>query len=93
MGDQNEPLGLDQLARKRTADGIILDPQPDDSPDDPLNWATWRRNAALWSLGWHCLIGGGQTPVLAAGFQDVAQTFGVTQPQVALTTGEIARTV
>jgi len=86
-GNSQEPLGLDQLARKRTADGIILDPQPDDSPDDPLNWASWRRNAALLTLGWHCLVGGGQTPILAAGFPEVAETFGVTSADVALTTG------
>lgn len=83
----NEPLGLDQLQRKRTSDGIILDPQPDDNPNDPLNWASWRRNAALLCLGWHCLVGGGQTPVLAAGFPDVANTYGVSIPTVALSTG------
>lgn len=33
------------------------------------------------------MIGGGMTPVLAAGFQNVAQTYDVTVPQVALTTG------
>lgn len=86
-GTSQEPLGLDQLKRKRTADGIILDPQPDDSPNDPLNWAVWRRNAALLCLGWHCLVGGGQTPILAAGFPDVAKTYGVSIPDVALTTG------
>lgn len=76
---------------KRTKDGkIILNPQPDDHPDDPLNWASWRRDVALLSLGWHCLVGGGQTPVLAAGFNDVADTFGVSIPDVALTTGKFA---
>ncbi len=33
------------------------------------------------------MVGGGQTPLLAAGFQNVANTFHVTIPQVALTTG------
>jgi hypothetical protein len=33
------------------------------------------------------MVGGGQTPILAAGFNDVAATFGVSIPQVALTTG------
>ncbi|TGZ78043.1 MFS general substrate transporter [Ascodesmis nigricans] len=86
-GSSQEPLGLDQLQRKQTADGIILDPQPDDDPNDPLNWAVWRRNAALLCLGWHCLVGGGQTPILAAGFPDVAETYGVSVPTVALSTG------
>ncbi|GAB7345886.1 hypothetical protein MBLNU457_4130t1 [Dothideomycetes sp. NU457] len=73
---------------KRTADGkIVLNPQPDDSPNDPLNWAPWRRDAALFSLGFFCMLGGGMTPVLAAGFHDVAETYNVSVPQVALTTG------
>lgn len=84
-GNVQEPLGLE---RKRTADGIILEPQPNDNPNDPLNWPSWRRDCALLALGWHCLLGGGQTPVLAAGFKDVAETFDVTIPQVALTTGK-----
>lgn len=84
-----EPLGLDELPEKRTRKGdIILNPQPDDSPNDPLNWASWRRDIALLCLGWHCLVGGGQTPVLAAGFNDVATTFDVSIPDVALTTGK-----
>ncbi|KAH0538816.1 hypothetical protein FGG08_004592 [Glutinoglossum americanum] len=74
--------------KKKTANGqIILDPQPDDSLNDPLNWPVWRRNTALLSLGWHCLVGGGMTPILAAGFKNVAKTYHVTIPQVALTTG------
>ncbi|RPB26580.1 MFS general substrate transporter [Terfezia boudieri ATCC MYA-4762] len=73
---------------KQTKDGkFVLDPQPDDNPNDPLNWAPWRRDIALLCLGWHCLLGGGQTPVLAAGFGEVAREFNVTFGQVALTTG------
>lgn len=56
----------------------MLDPQPDDSDNDPLNWPAWRRDMALLSLGFYCMVGGGMTPILAAGFTDVAKTFGVT---------------
>lgn len=74
--------------KKRTKDGkIILEPQPDDSMNDPLNWPTLRRDAALLSLGFYCMIGGGMTPVLAAGFDNVASTYNVSVPRVALTTG------
>lgn len=55
--------------------------------NDPLNWASWRRDIALLSLGFYCMLGGGMTPVLAAGFGEVSATYGVTVPQVALTTG------
>ena len=55
--------------------------------NDPLNWPSWRRDVALLSLGFYCMLGGGMTPVLAAGFKDVAATYNVSIPQVALTTG------
>lgn len=73
---------------KKTQDGkIILEPQPEESMNDPLNWPTLRRDAALFSLGFYCMLGGGMTPILAAGFNNVAATFGVSEPRVALTTG------
>lgn len=77
-----------QPEKKRTKDGrFILDPQPEDSANDPLNWNQVRRDLALLSLGFYCMIGGGMTPLLAAGFNDVARTYNVSIPQVALTTG------
>jgi len=74
--------------KKRTADGkIVLEPQPDESANDPLNWSMLRRDLALLSLGFYCMLGGGMTPVLAAGFKEVAADFDVELPSVALTTG------
>ncbi|EEQ91102.2 MFS transporter [Blastomyces dermatitidis ER-3] len=74
--------------KKRTSDGaIVLDPQPDDSLNDPLNWPAWRRDLSLLSLGFYSMIGGGMTPILAAGYNDVSESFGITTHQVALTTG------
>jgi len=76
------------IEKKKTPDGrIILDPQPDDSPNDPLNWSALRRDCALLSLGFYCMLGGGMTTILAAGFNDVASTFNVSYARVALTTG------
>ncbi|CAI4210972.1 unnamed protein product [Parascedosporium putredinis] len=75
-------------AKKKTRDGkIILDPQPEDSANDPLNWPTWKRDTALLSLGFYCMVGGGITPILAAGFADVGHDYDVEVEQVALTTG------
>ncbi|KAK2757304.1 hypothetical protein FQN54_004818 [Arachnomyces sp. PD_36] len=74
--------------KKRTPDGqIVLDPQPDDSMNDPLNWPMWRRDLALLSLGFYCLMGGGMTTILAAGFNNVSETYGVSTQEVAFTTG------
>jgi MFS family permease len=73
--------------KKKTASGIILEPQPEESENDPLNWKKVRRDVALLSLGFYCMIGGGMTPVLAAGFTNVAASYGVPVAQVSLTTG------
>ncbi|PHH83440.1 hypothetical protein CDD83_2984 [Cordyceps sp. RAO-2017] len=74
--------------KKLTSDGtIILDPQPEDSANDPLNWPSWRRDTALLSLGFYCMIGGGITPIIAAGFTDVARDYHVDVETVPLTTG------
>ena len=74
--------------QKTTSDGaIILNPQPDESHNDPLNWPSWRRDLALLSLGLYCMLGGGMTPILAAGFSNVGETYHVSTPKVARTTG------
>jgi MFS family permease len=73
---------------KKTKDvKLILEPQPEDSGNDPLNWAIWRRDAALLSLGFYCMLGGGMTPVLAAGFNNVAASYHIAVAKVSLTTG------
>jgi MFS family permease len=82
------PRRLSVASAKKTKDGqVILDPQPDDSLNDPLNWPAWRRDSALLCLGFYCMVGGGQTPILAAGFNNVAHDFNVSYSDVALTTG------
>ena len=73
---------------KKSSDGeVVLEPQPDDSLNDPLNWPKWRRDAALLSLGFYCLMGGGMTPVLAAGFNQVSASYKVSTQDVAYNTG------
>jgi MFS family permease len=83
-----QPDHPEEEPKKKTPDGkIILDPQPEDSVNDPLNWPAWRRDIALLSLGLFCMVGGGTTPLLAAGFTDVADEYGVDVHSVSLTTG------
>lgn len=72
---------------KTTDDGIILEPQPDNSVNDPLNWPAWKRDLALSSLGLICMLGGGMTAILAAGFSQISKDYGVSVAQVSLTTG------
>ncbi|KAI0431781.1 major facilitator superfamily domain-containing protein [Xylaria sp. FL1042] len=78
----------EQEEKKLTSNGqIILEPQPDDSHNDPLNWPSWRRDSALLSLGLFCMVGGGITPIIAAGFTDVAKDYNVDVSEVSITTG------
>lgn len=56
-----------QEALKKTKKGIILNPQPSDNTDDPLNWPFWKKEVALLALGLHCFLGGGQSSMLASG--------------------------
>ncbi|SPO06820.1 related to HOL1 protein [Cephalotrichum gorgonifer] len=73
---------------KKTENGkFILEPQPEDSANDPLNWPTWRRDAALLTVGFYCMVGGGIGPLLAAGFADIGHDYDVEVEEVALTTG------
>ncbi|KAH7019975.1 major facilitator superfamily domain-containing protein [Ilyonectria destructans] len=83
------PVPVDDAeTKKMTGDGdIILEPQPEESDNDPLNWPGWRRDLALLSLGFYCMVGGGMTPILAAGFTNVAETYDIEVESVSLTTG------
>ncbi|KAI2634662.1 MFS general substrate transporter [Hypomontagnella submonticulosa] len=82
------PARRDEDNKKKTKDGqIILEPQPDDSGNDPLNWPAWRRDTALLSLGLYCMVGGGITPIMAAGFTDVANDYHIDVSEVSYTTG------
>ncbi|RYP49950.1 hypothetical protein DL769_011017 [Monosporascus sp. CRB-8-3] len=85
---RSRPATTPKDEKKKTEDGqIILEPQPDDSHNDPLNWPAWRRDSALLSLGLYCMVGGGITPIIAAGFTDVAEDYGIDVEEVAFTTG------
>ncbi|GAO52407.1 MFS general substrate transporter [Saitoella complicata NRRL Y-17804] len=67
--------------------GIILRPQPSSDPRDPLNWPLRHRDLAFTFLIIHSLVGGGQTPILAAAFPQVSQDLGVSLSKVSITTG------
>ncbi|TQS35056.1 hypothetical protein Golomagni_04534 [Golovinomyces magnicellulatus] len=80
--------GIVRNEKKKTSDcRIILEPQPEDSCNDPLNWPLWRKDLVLFSVGFFAMVGGGMTPLLAAGFSNVATNFHISVAQVSLTTG------
>lgn len=68
-----------------TSTGILLAPQP--LPHDLLSWPPWRRNLALLTIGLYSLLGGGTTPLLAAGFTNISQIFSLPLHRISLTTG------
>lgn len=76
-----------QMTKEKPEDRLALDPEPDESPNDPLRWPAWQKNGVLFSVGFYCLIGGGMTPILAAGFGNVSKSLDVTTQRIALTTG------
>ncbi|KAF2150435.1 hypothetical protein K461DRAFT_280444 [Myriangium duriaei CBS 260.36] len=56
------------IYKKRTRDGrIIFVPQPEDTPNDPLNWSRWRRELSILCLASFSLFFGMMTCVLAGG--------------------------
>lgn len=63
-----EQQEIERNDEKRTSNGIVLSPQPEETPNDPLNYPIWRRNVALMALGLYCMLGGGLAPLLATGF-------------------------
>ncbi|KAG8409098.1 hypothetical protein J3459_017801 [Metarhizium acridum] len=86
--DRHSTRRQTQPEKKRTQDGtIILDPQPDESANDPLNWPGWRRDSALLSLGFYCMIGGGIGSFMAAGLTNIAHDYNVNVETVSLVVG------
>lgn len=83
--DAEEPDAYERTLKKNG--NIVLTPQPHDDPNDPLNWKQWKRDVMLMVIGFHSLVGGGQTPILAAGFKTISKQFGVPLTKMSYTTG------
>ncbi|CAK9683338.1 unnamed protein product [Candida parapsilosis] len=73
LDDPNEHDDVNSM--KKSATGVILNPQPHDSPNDPLNWSVWKRDLCLLIIGFASFLGGGQSPILAAGLGSLATEF------------------
>ncbi|XXH04186.1 centractin- actin- protein of the dynactin complex [Hypoxylon texense] len=57
---------------------IILAPQPTDSPNDPLNWPTWRKDLILVIVGLSAGVVGAYGPMLSPGFVEIAAALNIT---------------
>ncbi|KAI9050194.1 hypothetical protein LZ554_006335 [Drepanopeziza brunnea f. sp. 'monogermtubi'] len=68
-------------APKKRGD-TILNPQPSDSPNDPLNWPTPSKLAILLILSLAAGVTVALGPMLTPGIEDIAKKFNVTTDQV-----------
>lgn len=75
MDDDANSTATESTHLKKNHTGIILFPQPHDDPNDPLNWPTLRKDLCFLIIGFQTFIGGGQTPILAAGFSSLLKEF------------------
>lgn len=57
---------------------IILAPQPSDSPNDPLNWPTWRKDIILLIVGLSAGVVGAYGPMISPGMVEIAAALNVT---------------
>ncbi|KAH8116719.1 MFS general substrate transporter [Phellopilus nigrolimitatus] len=66
---------VDALAAelKRGKGGVILIPQPSDSPNDPLNWPVWRKMMLMFTLTFGAGVVGAFGPIIVAGLEKVAE--------------------
>ncbi|KAL4887256.1 major facilitator superfamily domain-containing protein [Aspergillus karnatakaensis] len=56
-------------------------------PNDPLNWPAWRRDAVLYAVGFFSFLSAALAPILATGFPEIADEFGVSIQHVSYTIG------
>ncbi|KAH8791702.1 hypothetical protein F5882DRAFT_427408 [Hyaloscypha sp. PMI_1271] len=75
MNDQSDvPQEYEQIPRELLKHGtgryshVILVPQPSDSPNDPLNWPTWKKDMILILAGFVAAVVGAYVPMLSPGF-------------------------
>ncbi|GCB26559.1 uncharacterized transporter C1529.01 [Aspergillus awamori] len=64
---------------KTTAQGIPLVPQPSDDPEDPLNWSTFVKHAALVVLAFESFMTKMSNTLIAPDALELAEEFGVTK--------------
>ncbi|KAI2635216.1 major facilitator superfamily transporter [Xylaria nigripes] len=66
---------------------IILNPQPSDNPNDPLNWPLWRRDLITFILSLTAIFATALGPILAANTLTLSVWFSLNFTYIALLTG------
>ncbi|EME48228.1 hypothetical protein DOTSEDRAFT_122771 [Dothistroma septosporum NZE10] len=65
---------------------VLLVPQPSDSPNDPLNWPTWKKDMILFIVGMNAAVVGAYGPMLGPGFVPISKQLGITVETLSQTT-------
>ncbi|PSR77053.1 major facilitator superfamily domain-containing protein [Coniella lustricola] len=85
MSDQDElPPEYSDIAKEQLKHGkgryrdVILVPQPSDNPNDPLNWAQWRKEVVLLIVSLTAAVVGAYGPMLSPGFVQVSAELHIT---------------
>ncbi|KAI1423047.1 major facilitator superfamily transporter [Xylaria sp. FL1777] len=66
---------------------IILNPQPSDDPNDPLNWPLWRRDVITFILSLTAIFATALGPILAANTLTLSVWFSLNFTYIAVLTG------
>ncbi|KAI1475163.1 MFS general substrate transporter [Daldinia eschscholtzii] len=72
---------------------IILTPQPSDSPNDPLNWPTWRKDVILVIVGLSAGVVGAYGPMISPGFVEIAAALNITVNTLSQATAWVVLTI
>ncbi|KAH8109264.1 MFS general substrate transporter, partial [Phellopilus nigrolimitatus] len=78
---------------KRGKDGIILVPQPSDSPNDPLNWPFWRKTMLMLTITFGAGVVGAFGPIIGAGLVQVAENLNSTVGELSKITGDLVLSI
>ncbi|KAL4932105.1 major facilitator superfamily domain-containing protein [Aspergillus undulatus] len=66
--------------------GIVLVPQPSDSPNDPLNWPQWRKDLILLIISLLSAVVGAYGSMLGPGFVEIAAELNVSVNEISQAT-------
>ncbi|KAH7922411.1 MFS general substrate transporter [Leucogyrophana mollusca] len=74
---------------KRSKNGIVLVPQPSNSPNDPLNWPFWRKSMLMLTITYGAGVVGAFGPVIGAGLTQVALNLNTSVNDLSMITGDL----
>ncbi|OAA56210.1 Major facilitator superfamily domain, general substrate transporter [Niveomyces insectorum RCEF 264] len=100
LSDRSDiPSEFEQIPRHLLKHGkgkfanVVLAPQPTDSPNDPLNWPTWRKDLVLLITGLSAGVVGAYGPMLSPGFETISAQLGIGVPALGHMTAWVVLTI